>query len=41
VIEHVSDAVKIADVVAITAVMDNRADLLVALDPPELPRVGG
>ena len=38
VIEHVSDAVEVADIVAITPVMDDRADLLVALNPPELPR---
>ena len=37
-IEHVSDAVQVSDIVAITPVMNDRADLLVALDPPELPR---
>ncbi len=37
-IEDVLDAVQVADIVAIAPVMDDRADLLVSLNPPQLPR---
>ena len=38
VIEDLPDAVQVSDIVAIAPVVDDRADLLVSLDPPELPR---